>query len=246
MIRAVLFDLWGTLILDDPQSSAARRDLRASGAQSALDEMGITYPIADVITAFDAAGSALERVHATERDLSARGRTILYLRHLDADLPDRLDDDGWCALDTAILMPALEHRPMIMPDAAETLDAVKRLGLTVGLVSNAGATPGFVLRELLGHFDLLPFFDDLVFSDEVELSKPAPAIFAHALEQLGLESADAAFVGDQPILDVLGARRAGLWSIQIGDLPPDGAEPHGRIDTLSGLLPTLRDLKLVG
>ena len=62
---------------------------------------------------------------------------------------------------------------------------------------------------------------------------------------LELTAEEVVFVGDQPVLDVLGARRAGMWMVQIGDLAPAGAEPHARIDALSELLPALRALALI-
>jgi putative hydrolase of the HAD superfamily len=134
----------------------------------------------------------------------------------------------------------------MMPDAPATLAAIKSLGLPTALVSNAGVTPGFVLRKVLDGFGLLSGLDLLVFSDEVELAKPAEGIFRHALDELGIEAADAAFVGDQPLLDVFGSRRAGMSTVQIGDKQPiEGAEPHARIDALSELLPALRELRLV-
>ena len=244
-LKAVLFDLWGTLIIDDPASSELRRVFRIETAQAALADLGFMYEFADIEAAFLAAGTELAALHAAEADMSARGRTIAYLRQVDELLPDRLPGDAWSRMDEVILTPAIHHPPVIMPAAVETLAEVKALGLPVALVSNAGVTPGFVLRRILDNFDLLTHMDVTVFSDEVEMAKPNPAIFRHALDELGLEPAEAAFVGDQPILDVFGARRAGLWTIQIGSLPPDGADPHARIDALTELVPALRRLDLL-
>jgi FMN phosphatase YigB (HAD superfamily) len=120
---------------------------------------------------------------------------------------------------------------------------VKARGLPVGPVSNAGTTPGFVLREVLAHHGMWPHFDDAVFSDEVELAKPAAAIFERALDAFGVAPDEAAFVGDQPILDVLGPMAAGLWSIQVGDLREDGIVPHVRIDSVAAVLEGLRELE---
>ena len=145
----------------------------------------------------------------------------------------------------AVLTVALAVRPIIMPGAAEVLADVKALGLSVGLISNAGITPGFVLRQILQGHGLLQYFDDTIFSDEVELSKPSAAIFEKALDAFGVDAGDAAFVGDQPILDVLGPQGAGIWSVQLGALEEVGIEPHARIETLGGLVPALRSLDLV-
>ena len=244
-IRAVLFDLWGTLIVDDAASAEARSDLRAERTAAALAALGFSYERADIVAALLAAGAELAAIHDTERDISARGRTILYVRHLDDDIGENLDETAWRQLDEAVLTPALSHPPSIMPGAAEALAAVRALGLPMALISNAGITPGFVLRQFLDKFGLLNYFAVTTFSDEVKMSKPSPAIFAHALDALEVKPEEAAFVGDQPVLDVFGSRRAGIWTVQLGDVTADGIEPHARIATLAGLVPALRSLGLV-
>jgi HAD superfamily hydrolase (TIGR01509 family) len=245
VIRAVLFDLWGTLIYSEPDIGERRRILRVEKAHQALARLGLAYERADVEAGFIVAALELQKIHAREIDVSARGRTVLFLRHVDEDLPDRLDDEGWRLLDEAILSPALELMPVLMPHAEATLTAIRRRGLATGLVSNAGATPGFVLREVLRRFGLLPLLDATLFSDEAELAKPAPAIFAAALDELGVQARHAAFVGDEPVLDVFGSRRVGLWTVQIGDKPLDGARPHARIDALDQIPAALRGLRLI-
>jgi FMN phosphatase YigB (HAD superfamily) len=242
MVRAVLFDLWGTLIIDDPDSSERRRLQRIDDARRALADLGFDYDPVDIDAALLAAGTELERIHRSERDISARGRTVLCLRHIDLALPDRIPDDAWPALDAALLTQARAHPPLVIEGAREVLETVRTAGLRTGLVSNAGITPGFVLRDVLAGFGLLPLLERTVFSDEVELSKPAEAIFAHALDELGVGPGEAVFVGDHPHLDVFGARRAGLWVAQVGDMPPDGAGPHARIPSVAALPEVLREL----
>ena len=77
------------------------------------------------------------------------------------------------------------------------------------------------------------------------MAKPAPAIFERALEEFGCMPDAAAFVGDQPVLDVLGPRSAGIWSVQFGSVEGDGIEPHARIEDFDDLLPALRSLSLI-
>ena len=84
-IRLVLFDLWGTLILDDPAIVERRRVLQISAT---VDE---PYTAAAVEAAYERADREHGEIHAAGRDLTAEGRTILYVRHIDEALPDRLD-----------------------------------------------------------------------------------------------------------------------------------------------------------
>jgi len=245
-LRLMLFDLWGTLIVGDGDGLNERRmELRLDMAEAALGDLGFDYDRGRISAAFDAAGQALSAVHAEHHDLTTEGRTILYLRHLDTALPDRLDDAGWQRMHEAILTPGLHVRPRAFPGAAAVVAAVKALGVSVGLVSNAGVTPGFVLRDIMQGHGLLQHFDQTIFSDEVEISKPAAAIFELALDEFGVAPPDAAFVGDQPVLDVLGPQSAGIKSIQVGDAAADGIEPDARIASLDGLLSALRTLQLL-
>jgi putative hydrolase of the HAD superfamily len=250
VIKAVFFDLWGTLIIDEPVAGERRRVLRIDRAHETLASIELEYPREDIEAGFLAAGIAHERLHVDGLDLSARGRTVFYLQHVDEKLPDRVPDHAWDALDAAVLTLALEHPPVVMPGAADALRTIRARGLPIGLISNAGATPGYVLREIMQRFELLEHLDVAVFSDEVELAKPSPAIFEHALELLGVEAREAVFVGDQPVLDVLGARCAGMWMVQIGDVAPEAdaaeaADPHARIAGLGELDGALVSLGLV-
>ena len=57
------------------------------------------------------------------------------------------------------------------------------------------------------------YFQVLVFSDEVAWAKPNIRIFRHTLGQLGLEPQEAVHVGDDPITDVIGARKTGMKAV---------------------------------
>jgi putative hydrolase of the HAD superfamily len=65
---------------------------------------------------------------------------------------------------------------------------------------------------------------------EVGASKPQPAIFRAAVEKLGVAPHEVLHVGDDPVLDVGGARAAGLrtawinrrgepWPVELGEPP---------------------------
>lgn len=58
-------------------------------------------------------------------------------------------------------------------------------------------------------------------------AKPDPAIFHVACEQLGVAPSEAAYVGDDPALDVEGAQKAGLQGIWLNR--PAAGESPGRI-----------------
>ena len=246
LLRLMLFDLWGTLFRHEgPGEDHGRGALRVALAQEALAAAGHIYDAVTIEEAFERAGEELGSMHAKGRDIGAEERTVLHVRHLDPRLGEQLDAAAWDRLHKAVLATALHARPLPMPGGVEALRAIKALGVPIGLISNAGATPGSVLREIMDGYGLLAHFDHTVFSDEVELSKPAPAIFELSLDAFGVSADAAAFVGDQPLLDVLGPQSAGIRAIQLGHLREDGITPDARIASLDELVPALRKLGMI-
>ena len=121
----------------------------------------------------------------------------------------------------------------------EDFDALVRAsGLTLALISNTMRTPGAVLRKLLDRAGLLDCFAHTTFSDEVGVRKPAPEIFLDTLRRVGGEPETAVHVGDDAILDVEGAQRAGLRAVQVLGRGGDASErPADRTITRLGELP---------
>ncbi|HEU4449769.1 MAG TPA: HAD family hydrolase [Gaiellaceae bacterium] len=93
------------------------------------------------------------------------------------------------------------------------LDSLRERGLATGLVSNA-FDPGWLLHEDLARMGLAERLDAAVFSSEVGKRKPHPAVFEVALGRLGVEPADAVFVGDRRFEDVRGAKELGMTTVQ--------------------------------
>jgi FMN phosphatase YigB (HAD superfamily) len=48
---------------------------------------------------------------------------------------------------------------------------------------------------------------------EVDIYKPEPGIFEHALKQMKVTASETVYVGDNYYADILGARRAGLQPV---------------------------------
>jgi len=108
------------------------------------------------------------------------------------------------------------------------LEALRERGLKLGLVSNA-FDPGWLLHRDLEQMGLAERLDFAVFSSEVGMRKPHPAIFERALDALDVDAADAVFVGDRLYEDVHGAGELGMTTVQAlwfrADEHPEGGEP---------------------
>jgi FMN phosphatase YigB (HAD superfamily) len=129
-----------------------------------------------------------------------------------------LDRHLWCGVDS---------------DAPRVLDDLKRQGLRLAVISN---TEDGRLTDSLDAAGIVDRFDLLIDSHLIGHRKPDPEIFLLALERLGLEADEAAYIGDSYVHDALAARAIGLRGILIDrlDLHPESVCP--RVRSLSELI----------
>jgi pyrophosphatase PpaX len=93
----------------------------------------------------------------------------------------------------------------------DVLAALKREGRCLGIVTaKRSATVDLAFAVL----PLRDYFDVVVAADDVERHKPAPDPLLVALDRLGAETADAAYVGDSPF-DVAAAKAAGVHAVAV-------------------------------
>lgn len=240
MLRAVLFDLWETLINDRPERATPRRAWRSRAVRDVLLRHGHEASPETVLTALDATGAALGRLHDEGKDLKTGGRARLFVSEVEAQTGVAPPEATVPELEAAITAMPIEIAPALAPFAVETVAAIKARGLATALVCNAGFTTAPALLPMLAHYGLSPHLDVMVFSDELGFAKPDPRIFARAVDGLGVAASDCAFVGDNPHTDIGGAQAAGLYTVQIGDKRRDGIVPDARIEDLNELLEALR------
>lgn len=96
-------------------------------------------------------------------------------------------------------------------DALDTLKAIKKAGLLVGLISDCSVEVPQYWTNL--GFDL--YFDIKIFSCEVGLRKPDPKIFQLACEKSGIEPEDCLYIGDGFSNELTGASSAGMHAVLI-------------------------------
>lgn len=215
MLKAVTFDLWQTLILDQPEGLRQARAGRVQGIQDILVRHGHPVRQADVEQAYDAVGERLEALWKTQRDLGTRGQVRILLDCLGLDGAVSGDERIMGALDGAYCLPILSALPVANAGAGEALAALAARGLKLALICNTGRTPGAMLRIVLERIGLAGFLSVLTFSDEVGLRKPHPEIFLRTLAALGMSPARAAHVGDDVTTDIAGARGVGMRAIHL-------------------------------
>ncbi len=226
MISTVTFDFWETLVKDSPENLNAQRTLRVEALRLALSRAGAGLAVEEVEEAYDRSLTVLqERFWSRHRDPTYREQVRLVLDCAVPGVADRLADDMLEATVTDYISPVLSFPPALQSGAAEAVRGLAARGLTLGIISNTGRTPGIMLRRVLEAHDLLRHFSVISYSDEVGYRKPDPEIFRRTLARAGAAAPEAAHVGDNPVDDVAGARGAGMRAVHYAAGGRAGA-PH--------------------
>ena len=185
---AVVFDNDGLLLDTESVWTRAEQDL--------FERRGLDFTPADkralVGTSAEIAGGILER------RLEEPGRAGVLIEELNE-----------------LVVAELEHGVEAMLGARELLQALKRRGTPIGLVSNS---PLVFVRRSLEIVGLEDSFDVVVSAHEVAKPKPAPDPYLEACRRLVIEPGpDVVALEDSPT-GVAAARAAGLTVIGVPSL----------------------------
>jgi HAD superfamily hydrolase (TIGR01509 family) len=226
MVRAVLFDLGGTLW--EPFGSFTRDEVVASAAALAAERLPanlfegkvsgdlrgrFSSELVRLISAPNhGREEALERgefSHPSFAELPVQEMVNLAFR---AVWGSDLDDPG-CAHEFG---RALTEHSRAYPESLRVLLEVRALfpGARIGLVSNTVIQPE-VIDHFLEEWRLLAQFDFRIYSSSAGWRKPHPAIYAFALAEAGVRAEEAVFIGDRVIEDVRAPKRLGMRAILI-------------------------------
>jgi putative hydrolase of the HAD superfamily len=243
-LRAVLFDLDGTLMDHDAARAAGLRAYLARWLPAAQESE---------LARLDGEWQRLEARHYDEY---AEGRCSMQDQRrrrvrgmheaLGRELESEAAADEWFAA-------YLGHYRAAWSPFADVLPALSWLAAThpqakLGVITNG---EGGAQRAKLATIGLAERFPLVVASGELGVAKPDPEIFARACELLGVRAAQAAHVGDRLDLDAQGAAAAGLrgiWLDRVGTAAgPSAGTPRHEPDPATGIvtISTLHELPAV-
>lgn len=238
MIEAVIFDLGGTLI-EYAGEYATWPDLEIPGmtaAHAALLQHGINVP---EIEQFQTIGFELLPKRWRQATLGEQNLTLDSLLGAileTAALPLPATD----ILHTAARQyeAALCGGAVPLPDGQEVLARLQGEGYRLGLISNTMFAGASHINDL-ERFGLAGYFEAMLFSADANKWKPTTAPFLHVLETLGIEPANAVYIGDDPAADIVGGRAAGMKTIYFPSsqrfASPNGVQPDAVISSLKDL-----------
>lgn len=214
MLRAVLFDWGDTLMQWTPGEQLLADGHRAGFAAIGREAIpAMTERFRDVYLREFFAPGVVEEIEYPAQ-----------VRRLLGEFGIRVDDGEllrFLEAEHAAWMPARQ----LASTTHALLESLRERGLAVGLVSNAFDPPDLLHRDL-AELGVARHLDVAVFSSEVGRRKPEPEIFRYALARLGVEPADALFVGDTIATDIAGAAALGMPTCQALWFHADEGEPE--------------------
>ena len=235
-IRAIFFDLDDTL-LDDTESSGHAAEVVAAELLGRYD-----VDPADIAQAYlDAAIEFWETLEPGSRKPPAGAirpsiwRRALASRNIDdKDLAERL-----ARRYDALRLERVELFPETLPVLHQLHGRYKLAIITNGFAETH--------EQKIARLELARFFDTIILAGEIELIKPDPSVFRHAMQAANVGPGESVMVGDRFARDIVGAHAAGMRAIWVnvrGETVPAGARaPEATIASIAELPAAIASLE---
>lgn len=207
--RAILFDLDDTLFDHRRASAIALGAMHAAHAPD-LPFDAFAFKHAEVLEAFHARFLAGEFTLHEARVARMQTLFAAFDRNIDAPTAE-------CA--ARVYRDQHQSNRNLVAGAFELLAALRGQA-KLGIVTNNSTAEQI---EKLNALNIADFFDVVVISEDVGVTKPDPKIFTIALERIGASARDTVFVGDNWANDIVGAVNVGMAAVW---LDRDGKTPE--------------------
>jgi 2-haloacid dehalogenase len=102
-----------------------------------------------------------------------------------------------------------------IPETVEVLADLRRSGVRLFALSN-WSSETFVVARAMPEYSFLDWFEGIVISGDVGVTKPDPRIFSHLLERYALEPARTLFIDDVAV-NIQAANALGLRTVRFRD-----------------------------
>ena len=216
-IRAVTFDLWDTVLVDDSDEPKRKQQgllpKPLERRRLVLEFLNKHQPISkeEVDDAYDAVDQKFNRAwHEGHATWTVTER----LTHLLSDLERELPEEELTELIRLHEEMEMTVRPDLAPGVREALHALSGK-YRLGVISDTVFSPGRALQKILEAEGLLDLFEAFAFSDEVGRSKPNEKMFATAADLLGIKPEEMVHVGDRESNDIEGPQAVGARAVLV-------------------------------
>ncbi|RJO62904.1 MAG: HAD family hydrolase [Dehalococcoidia bacterium] len=204
MIKAVFFDLYHTLMgYEPPREEAVAGTLGRIGVK--VSAKSLRRPLVSADEFFYRETSKIPLKERNEEETMALWvsyQTVVLKEAGIAPTPELIKN---------ILadMKKAKYELVLFDDVLPALAALAARKLSLGLISNADRD----ISPLLEKLGVLSLLKVRLTSQEAGVSKPHADIFRLGAERMGVAPGEALYVGDQWVVDVQGARGAGMQAL---------------------------------
>jgi putative hydrolase of the HAD superfamily len=226
-IKAVIFDLWGTLVKDE--------DIKES--KKFLNKLNKIYLSIKGINSVYNYLYKLSKKPSTKPNIELQGRINFiskFFKIITGEYQESLKKQEQMELDKVFngvlnsfniklnnsqLIEVLgeyykswSNITKLYDDVIPTLVYIHNKGIKLALISNT-VFEGKLHDRDLKRLGIFKYFDFIIYSSDVGVRKPNPKIFKVALEKLRVSPDKAIFVGDRLYDDIKGAKSVGMTAI---------------------------------
>lgn len=240
-VRAVIFDLGGTLIDWPDWDSDIERRWAMSYDYLVKNLPADNWPDSQT---YVRAMRAAEKHHwqqVAERQASS---TPLEFMRVGFHLMGRQGNETEMLTALDGYARAVDGWAVVFPDTRQTLQTLRERGYRIGLLSNTWWAAAWHNAELATH-GLENLLDVVAYTSDLPHSKPHPSVFSYVAHRLGTQPDECVMVGDRLVDDIGGALAAGIRAVwKENDYPwpqPADIKPTAVITTLAELLPLIEE-----
>ena len=246
-IKALTFDFWDTLVVDDSDEE----DRKNKGLPSKRDDrinvilnIGKKYKelsFEDVANCYE---ENLQEFNQIWHDFYQTPKVIDRVSDIFRKLS--VAPTGRELVEATLYWEEMEYNtpPKAVEGIKEALEKISK-EYKLAIISDAIVSPGRMIRGMLEKHQMLRYFSEFAFSDEVGRSKPSPVVFELIIKKLGLKPEEIAHVGDRPYNDINGPKKVGMKAILFNGVKKrdlEGVAPDivfDRYDMLPSMLEVL-------
>ncbi|MFC4560069.1 HAD family hydrolase [Virgibacillus kekensis] len=121
------------------------------------------------------------------------------------------------------------HSCVPFPNLIQILENLKGSGMSLGMITNG---KGQFQLDNIRALGIAPYIDAILISEWEGIKKPNEQIFQRALNKLSVRPEESIFVGDHPEKDIAAARNVGMRTVWKKDLHWEGSNADYIIEDL--------------
>jgi putative hydrolase of the HAD superfamily len=210
MIKHISFDLWLTLIKSHPEFKKKRADF----LRKEFNPLGFTLEeVIEIVQNTDKVSDRINEINGKKLQTELMYKRILLKLGNRAEI---INDDLLVEIKKIVNKLFMNYQPEFLNSSIHSmLNTLKTKGFDLNISSNTGFIEGNIITPTLKNLNIYDYFNFLVYSDEINASKPSFDFFNKVYEQINLQKNVVLHIGDNYKADYEGALNYGFKALHI-------------------------------